>query len=328
MSAREFLWVVKESALGTVMSSPTPGTDSIYIRLCDGNSFGMVARPVIEEIPYGGGFAVAGEAISDHYVCRGSLKTKLYPSQAQLLLDLLLTRVNSGQTAPWTTTELAGDLASVSIFHAVRRSDGSYSRKRFAGVKASAGTIAVSRQSTTASLALELQACRSYGNAMDGSTDPDSNAFPAPSESDYPVGPYTFKQTAGLLSIASTRTQYDSLSIQIQNSLDGRWFENPFLSINQFNGRSSTLETDLYFTALPDDRSAFEAITAQSCSVGFDDGASRLSISFNGKNYVSDLPYDLPLDRAFMSKLRLKNCWDPSAASGAGGDVSFAIASD
>ena len=39
MSAREFVWIVKESALGTLMTSPTAGTDSIYIRLVDGNSF-------------------------------------------------------------------------------------------------------------------------------------------------------------------------------------------------------------------------------------------------------------------------------------------------
>ena len=63
MPAREFLWIVKESALGTVMTSPVAGTDSIYIRLIDGNSFGMLAEPVIEEIPYGGGFAVTAEAL-------------------------------------------------------------------------------------------------------------------------------------------------------------------------------------------------------------------------------------------------------------------------
>src|SRR3954447_14001739 len=106
MSAPEFLWIVKESALGTVMTSPVAGTDSIYIRLSDGNSFGMVAEPVIEEIPYGGGFAVTAEAVSDHYGCKGQLKTKLYPGQAELLLALLTERVNAGQTAPWTTPEL------------------------------------------------------------------------------------------------------------------------------------------------------------------------------------------------------------------------------
>src|SRR3954468_12180303 len=184
MAAREFLWVVKESALGTVMTSPTAGTDSIYIRLIDGNSFGMVAEPVQEEIPYGGGFAVTAEIVSDHYACKGQLKTKLYPAQAAIMMAWCLTRITSGQTLPWVTTEPAGDLASCSVYHAVRRSDGTYRRKRFAGCKVAGARIEVSRQSTTAMLTLDLQASRSYGNGMDGSSDPDATEFPAPAETD------------------------------------------------------------------------------------------------------------------------------------------------
>jgi hypothetical protein len=321
MSAREYLWIVKESSLGTVMTSPTAGTDSIYVRLVDGNSFSMVAEPVIEDIPYGGGFAVSADAVSDHYGCAGQLKTKLYPSQAPLLLALLATRVSSDQTVPWATTEPPGDLASVSIYHAVRRSDGTYQRKRFAGVKAKGGRIEVSRQSTSATLTLELQAARSYGNAMDGSPDPDASEFPAPAETDYPAGPYTFKNTAGRVTVGSIRTQYDSLAIAIQNALDGRWFETSYLTLNQFCGRSSTLDVDLYLKANPDDRSAFEAITAQSCSVEFSNGTNSATIQFNGKNHITKLPYDLPLDKAFMEKLSLKNRFSPSA----GEDLSVAF---
>ena len=112
--AREFLWIVKESALGTLMTSPVAGTDSMYIRLVDGNSFSMYTKPVIEEIPYGGGFAVASEAISDHYECKGQLKTKLYPGQAQLLLDWASTRINSGQTSRPSSCQLASVLAPAS----------------------------------------------------------------------------------------------------------------------------------------------------------------------------------------------------------------------
>ena len=262
MSAREFLWIVKESSLGAVMPSPVAGSDSIYIRLSDGNGFGMVAEPVIEEIPYGGGFAVTADAVSDHYSCKGRLKTNLYPSQAPLLLSLLSRRIGSDQASPWPTTEPAGDLASVSVYHAVRRPDGSYRRKRFAGVKAAGGRIEVSRRSTTATLTLDLQACRCYGNAMDGSPDPDATEFPAPGEADYPTGPYTFRDTAGHVTVGSGRAQYESLSVAIQNSLEGRWFESSYLTVNQFCGRASTLEVDLYLKATPDDRSAYEAIAA------------------------------------------------------------------
>jgi hypothetical protein len=331
MNAKEWLFVVKEAALGTPMASPTPGTDSLYIRLIDGNSFGMVAEPVIEEIPYGGGLAIQAEAISDHYGCKGQLKTKLYPAQAKLLLGLLLTRITGG-TAPWTTSEPNGDLASVSLVHAVRASDGSYRYTQFAGVKAAGGRVEVSRQSTTATLTLDLMACRSYANAMDGSSAPAIGTYavgppltiPAPVETDYPVGPYTFKMSAGGVTVASVRTEYDSLAVAIQNALDGRWFEQSYLQVNQFCGRASTLDVDLYLKASPDDRTAFEAITAQAASVVLSNGVTgqNMTLQFNGQNTITKLPYDLPLNQAFMQKLSLKNRFDPTAA----GDLSVSFA--
>jgi hypothetical protein len=311
-NAREFLWIVKESALGTVMTSPVAGTDSIYIRLIDGNSFTMTTEPVFEEIPYGGGFAVTAEALSDHYGCKGHLKTKLYPAQAALLLSLLAARVNAGQTTPWVTTEPPGDLASVSVYHAIQFSDGTIRRKRYAGCKAAGGRIEVSRQSTTAMLKLDLQACRSYGNAMDSSSDPDATEFPAPSETDYPTGPYTFKNTSTKLKIGTTRAQYESISIAVQNALDGRWFEQSYLTVNKFCGRKTRLDAELYFKPSPDNRAAYEALTAQDAELTFDNGTHTAKVDFNGQNTIMKLDYNLPLNQAFTEKLSLTNRFDPS----------------
>jgi hypothetical protein len=323
MSAREFLWVVKESALNTLMTSPVAGTDSMYIRLVDGNSFGMYAKPLIEEIPYGGGLAVTAEAVSDHYECKGQLKTKLYPSQAAMLMGWAINRVD-GSGNPWTTSEPVGDLASCSVYHAVRRSDGSYTRKLFSGCKVAGWRVEVSRQGTTAMLTLDLIASKSQGNSMDGTSDPSTSAFPAPSEGAYPTGPYTFKMTAGGLTVASSRTEYEDLAIAAQNVIDGRWFEHSYLDIVQFCGRASTLNATLYLKATPDDRSAFQAITAQTCSAVFNNGVTgqAMTLAFNGQNTITDLPYDLPLNQAFMQKLALKNRFDPGAA----GDISVSFA--
>jgi hypothetical protein len=321
MAAREFLWIVKESALGTVMSTPVAGTDSMYIRLADGNAFSMVAEPIIEEIAYGGGFAVCAEAISDHYSCKGVLKTKLYPSQAAMLLGWWITRINSGQTAPWVTTEPAGDLASCSVYHAVRDSTGTYKRTRFAGVKVDGGQVSVSRKANSATLTLNLTASRSYGNAMDASADPDATEFPAPAESAYPTNPYTFRHTSGLLKIASTRTQYESLDIKVDNVLDPQWFETAYLTALPCLGRKSSLDANLYFKLSPDDRASYEAITAQDTEVTFSNGTNTCKIDFNGKNHITKLPYELPLNTIFMQKLSLMNRWDPAVAAGAGGDV-------
>lgn len=323
MAAPEFLWLVVESALGTPKTTPVAGTDSIYIRLADGNSFTMEADPITADVPYGGGLAITAETVSDHTEVKGSLATKLYPAQASLLLGWAMTRINSGQTAPWTTTELPGDLASVSCYHAYMRSDGTYKRTQYAGTKVLSLSLSASRQDPIWKVALELQAVKNIGNGYDSSPDPDATAFPAPAETAYPTGPYMFGHTAGLLNLGgSVRTQYDSLALNIQNAMDPKWYESHFLSELGFHGRASTLEASLRLKATPDDRTAYEALTAQACSLALNNGTNTLTIQYNGQNTISKLPRDLPLNTEFMRTLSLKNRFDPTAAA----DISFTYA--
>jgi hypothetical protein len=323
-NAREYLLVVRESALNTPVASPVLGTDMIYIRLADGNAFKMTAKPVIEKIPYGGGFAVMAEAISDHYAVEGTLDTLLYPTQAQLLLDWATTRINSGQTSPWTTTEIPGDLASCTIYHAIRQSTGAYNLKQFSGVKVTSAKIDVSRDGTTATLSLGLMGSKQVGYGTE-TGDPTSPPFPAPAETSYPTAPYTFAMTSGQLSIGgSTRSGYSSLGIQINNKIDGQWFETSYRQILQFLGRDSQLMTKLFYKPLPNDRNAYELLTAQAASLTLENGVTgqNLTLQFNGQNTISDLPYDLPLDKVYMIDMTLENRFDPSVAE----DFHFSLA--
>ena len=178
-TAREFLYIVQESALGTPVTSPTIGTNSIFIRLPDSNAFSMVAEPVQQEIMYGGGLAKTAEIVSDHYQLQGTLKTNLYAAQAQFLLNWSAQEINSGGTSPWTTSELPSDLASCSIYHAIRMNDGSYLRKVYSGAKVSSWQIEVSRQSTYATSVLGITACTQTGyGTLTG--DPTTTPFPDP----------------------------------------------------------------------------------------------------------------------------------------------------
>jgi Phage tail tube protein len=323
-NAREYLLVVRESALNTPIMSPVLGTDMIYIRLADGNAFKMRAKPVIQKVSYGGGFAVAAEAISDHYAVEGTLDTLLYPAQAQLLLDWATTRINSAQTSPWTTTEVPGDLASCTVYHAIRQSTGAYNLKQFSGVKVTSAKIDVSREATIAKLSLGLMGSKQVGFGTE-TGDPTSTPFPAPAETSYPTGPYTFAMTAGQLSIGgSTRTGYASLGIDIKNAIDGQWFETSFRQVLQFLGRESQLSTKLFYKPSPNDGITFESLTAQAAEVTFQNGVTgqNLTINFNGQNTISDLPYDLPLDKVYMIDMTLDNRFDPSAP----GDFVFSLA--
>jgi hypothetical protein len=317
MPTREFLRVIKESALGTVMTSPVAGTDSIYIRLHDGNNFTPAVEPVMEKIMWGGGLATTGEIISDHYNVSGTLKTKLYPAQDNLLLNWAIATINTGQTTPWTTTEPAGDLASCSIYHAIMFSNGTYRRKRYSGAKVKSWRIEVNRQGTSATLTLEVTACRAYGatSPMDTTSDPDATEFPAPADSDYPTGPYTFKMTSGGLKLGTTRSAYESLVIAGQNVLDTRHFETSYAQLNTFLGRQASLEADLLFKASPDNRAAYEALTAQDAELTFDTGTNTCKIDFNTKAKITKLANDLPIDKAFMEKLTLENVYDASTGN-------------
>lgn len=312
MAAREFLRIVKESALNTTMSTPTAGTDSIYIRLTDGNAFSMVADLVIEEIPYGGGLAVTAEAIADKYECKGTLKTRLYPAQQALLMDWACTRVNAATTTPWATSIPDGDLASCTVYHAVLRSDGTYKRKKYTGVKVESAQIDASSKQTSAMLTLGLVACACLGHSLDSTSDPDATEFPAPAESAYPSGPYTFKHTSGGVKVGSTRTAYDSLSIKVANTLDAQHFESSGLSVLQFCGRATTLDADLYLKSTPDDRTSYDSNADLDTEVTFDNGTKTLKVDLNGKNHITKLPYNTPLNGVYMTKLSLKNRWDPS----------------
>jgi len=247
MAAREYLMLVKESSYGVPMTAPTLGTDSFYIRLDGSNAFGMNADPIVQNVMWGGGRNTPAFGVSDQVECKGAFKTKLYAGAvSKFLLDWALTPVNTGRTTPWVTTDANAvmpptDLASVSCYHAKQLNDGTYDMRRFGGCKVNSGSISCSRSSSIAELSFEIQGIRDDLNAAGTVAYPDDTEFPAPAETAYPTNPYLFSHTSTLLKIASTVSQYDSVSFSWQNSMDPKWFESKYLLLHKFCGRSSTL---------------------------------------------------------------------------------------
>ena len=325
MAVFEFLMIAKESALGTVMGTPVLGTDKFYLRLTDGNSFSMQAVPQYVDIPYGGGEAITVESLSEYTDCKGTLTTKLYPSQAAILFNWAQNRINSGQTSPWTTTEPPGDLASMSVYHAYQRSDGTLKRTRYAGVKVTRWQIAASATDPVFKLTLDLQAVKEVGNPIDSSSDPDATEFPAPADTDLPSGPYLFRHSSGGLLLGSSsgtvRTQYDDFSLDVTNTMDARPFESQFIQMIAFRGRASMLNATLRLKATPDDLTSFLSGTAQRAQLTLANGTTTTVIDYKSSNKIRQLTRDLPLDRAFMYRLQMKNVRDASA----GTDISVTV---
>jgi hypothetical protein len=312
--------MVEETSYGVVNPTPVKGTSLFYARLPDSNSFSMVLDPVYDTIAYGGGLAVDADFQSDHAEARGTLSTYLYPSQTLFLLGWGLTRVDAGQTLPWVTTNLPNDLASISIYHGFVTADGVWKRRHWTGCKCLSFKLDINRGAPMMKFSAEVQAQKPIGNAYDSSTDPTATEFPFPAETDFPLGPWLFGQSAGLFTLnTAVRVSYESLSIAVTNVHDPRFFEGHFLQSCTCHGRKATLDAALRLKNVPDDRAAYEALTAMGCSVGFTAASHTLTLQFNAQNRIGKLPRDLPLGKEFMQNLSLMNLWDPAAP----GDVGF-----
>jgi hypothetical protein len=317
--AREFLMMHEESSYGTVtLTSGAPTTGRfMFLRLSGANSFTPRLAPVRSDISYGAGLAMGGLPVADSWAIRGTLRTELYYAQAQRLMRWCTTRINSGRTLPWVTTDSAGvmpagDLASMSLYHGVMRQDGTYKRRRYGGAKVLSWRLECSRQSPVAVLSMEIQASQAYGTAspLPVTSDPNSTEFPFPTDAQLPTNPVLFSQSASGVSLNSTRTLYEGLTLAAQNAMSPKWFESRFLSSLRWLGRSATLEFRNLYRTSPDDRTTFEGLGAVDAQVAFTNGTNTLTIDFNGQNYLDDVADDLGVGTDYMQTLRLKSFYD------------------
>jgi hypothetical protein len=324
--SREFLLLVQESAYKTPVTSPTvynytspPSTPSaFYIRLDGSNAFTMRPRPMMVAVPYGGGLASDAFRVADKMECKGRLVTKLYAGPlSQFLLQWAAQTINPTQTLPWTTTEPAADLASVSVYHAIQRSDGSIKRRVYLGTKVEGWDLEVSEDGTIAMLNLDLLASTPQGNQFDGSTDPTATTFPVPTDSpnQMPINPYVFIHASGGLTVGSARTQFQALKLSSKNQIARRFWANRFVNLMRFVGRSTTLEAVNVYASSPDDRTSYEGLTNETTSVSLNNGTHSITINMNTASVVTTFEDQLPLNDLYTQTMTVTNQWDPTAGS-------------
>ena len=314
--AREFLYLVQESAYKTPVGSPVVGTSSFYVRLDGSNAFTMRPRPVMVEVPYGGGVAITRFRVSDKLECKGRLQCKLYAGAlSKFLMQWAAQTINAGQTTPWTTTEPAGDLASVAVYHAIQRSDGTYKRRVYLGTKVDSWSVEVSEDSTIATITLELSASTPQGNQFDSSTDPTAGTFAAPTDAQLPNNPYVFIHAASGLTIGSSRTSFSSVRIGAKNVLARRYWANRFVQLMRYVGRSTTLEATQFYLATPDDRTSYEGLTSLTTSLALSNGTNSITWTLNSTNPFTSLEDQLPLNDLYLQAGTIANEWDDTAGN-------------
>ena len=281
-------------------------------------------------VPYGGGYAVDAFRVADKIECKGRLTTKLYAGDvSKFLLNWAATQINSGQTSPWTTTEVAGDLASVAIYHAIMRSDGSIKRRVYLGCKVDSWDLDISENSTIATLSLDISGSTPQGNQFDSSTDPSSGTFPAPTDAQMPTGgtsgPYVFAHASGGLTIGSARTQFQSVKISSKNVLARRFWAGRFIGLLRFVGRSTTLEATNYYAAAPDDRTSYEglvgfttgggAYTGTDVSFALSNGTHSITIDLKNNSVFTGIEDQTPLNDLYTQTTTVTNQYDPASST-------------
>jgi hypothetical protein len=329
MAAREILFAVIESTYGTTKTTPTLGTDSFYMRLDREGAFVPSPAPNVVEIMYGGGVAIKADEATDTVGVPFRFQFRLYPGiWSATLLKWAMTPINSGRTAPWTTTAGSpvvlpvGDLASMTFYHAVLTQDGTtYDRKKYLGCKCHEWEVACSDQGDARVFTLigSGVAQKVVGNPWDSSSDPDATEFPLPAEANYPTGPYIMGHLAsgtGTVTVASDRKATATLlRIRGQNTMAPNFYTGRFLFSDRFCGRMVTAQVGLRYTASPDDRLSFWNRTSLDSEFKLDNGTNTVKIDFNAKNEMLPWERGLPLDREYTQQFTLKNRWDPTAAT-------------
>jgi len=323
MASRQFVMLCKESSYGTPMASPVKGTDLFYARLHDGDSYTgmMVPRPL--DIQYGGGLATPAVRVNDQFELPFQFKTYLYPGAfSAFLLNWCMVNINTGRTTPWVTTDATyvmppGDLASVSIYQAIMRNDGTYDRRMHNGCKVHSWTITCSRQEPRALLTINGFGIRDDYSAA-GHSYPDATEFPAPLETDYPTAPYLFSGTAGNLVVDSStnaRSLYDNVSLTVNNIVDRQFFEAQYQYLAKFCGRNSTLNATVYIKPTPDDLAWLQTQQVLNASLKFSNGVNTLKVDMKGHNYINAIQRATPNNAIYKYSMTIGNLYDASASA-------------
>lgn len=312
---RQFAMIVLETVTyGTPKVSPVAGTDLFYVPISESNAFSGTMEPRLVETPWGGGWDVLGDVQAADFETKGSLSIFGYPALAAILAKAAITRVNSGQTAPWTTPEPPGDLASISFYHGFQLRSGTVKRRRLAGGKVAKFTGQCSTKEPRLKLKVDFLFQKEVGNPVDSSSDPDATEFPLPGDSDFPRGPYLHQHSKGEFKLASTAiVGYESLNLVVTNKLAPGVFEDRYPSLIECEGRETTLDANLLLRSSPDMRARLQGVTEGALVVKWNNGTNTLTIDLKAKAHVAKADYDLPVGELFMQPVQFKSKYDSAS---------------
>mgnify|MGYP001183650561 CR=1 FL=1 len=333
---RQFCMYHTESSYGTPgLTAGAPTADNFgYLRLNQDEGVTGEMVPTFVPIPYGGGYTTEDDTVVGEFATAIKLASFLYPAQAKTLLDWCFTRINSGRTTPWTTTDAAGvmppnDLASLSLYRAVMDPAGTFTRERYAGCKAQRVRLALGNLGEARVLTLEVDgfAQRILPNAYDSSVAPTSTEIPDPGDDDLPRGPFTFGHVAtgtGTVSVGGVerKATLTGLTITAEKTLEARRYASPIPEAYNTFGRRVTVEGTMALNAASyTDRAAWLAATDTAVSIVLDTGAVAIEFELNSRNRFDNWQRQTPNGDNYTVAFTLVNRYDGTA----GEDMSVSV---
>jgi hypothetical protein len=297
--AREYLRWTPETTWGTFDAVATPA----IIQLDQSNQFTMRKKPVEWMIRSAGGYNRRVQKGSSKYALAGALNMLVYDTQLSVL-------------GPALFATSANVLKSGTIDHAIVMEDsgGTVIYQRYLGVMCPQVTIAAKESDQLMRLTLQLLGKATATITITDFAEPAATAYPS-------TNPYVFEH-AGAFTLATSRTEFEDISVSIKNTIDMRFMRSSTPQRMKYVGRDVDVTIRFpYITSA--DRAAMEAQTAVAASCTFTNGSSSLAMQFNTKNYIADVTDDLSLDKIYFQGISMQNFFDASA--GTPNDASFTV---
>jgi hypothetical protein len=308
--ARQWLVLTSESAYKTKTSTPTINVDFINVRLDQSNAFTPRQTPIPWELRSAD---TDNERVLTGYersAYTGRLSTVLYAVQAPFLLKWALTKVDQTPTPdlPWTTTEPAGDLGSVSADFAIEDPvAGTQAKLVYRGGKVLGGELTGSAESPLMRLTLDL-----------AFSDTAASVLAEPAVTAYPTDPYVFQDLTGgsaIFKVGSTTTNFRSFSLRWQNNVIPAYDEFAVPQRMRLRGRTIDFETQLLYKTSTDRRTAFTGRTAQDCEFTFANGTNTAKIDLHARSFFSAVEDGLALDDEFTQTVTGQTYFDTATSS-------------
>ena len=241
---------------------------------------------------------------SEQVSVAGRIQTKLFPSQAKLLLPL---------TINVTGTQL--DLGSYTIDHRILRDDGSgFDYRRYLGCKSSTLDIVCDNTEAGTVVQFGMDVVGSQAATITATDFPEPGWGTAPA---YPFeDPFVFQDLSGNVLVGGTALPFfASFNLKVANRLRTPFDDKRYVAQIAWAGRDVTFTCRSRYTT-SNWRPILEAQTTETSTATFSDGANSAEFNMYGANYAASVTDDLPFEgEGYYQTLVWDNFFDTTAGT-------------